>query len=308
MAWANTTPSPPSTEVEATKFGREYYETQFEAQQGGARPVRMFLVGKENTCKTGQAIELAVKHSADKEIIVFDIDNSAENTISYIAPDANIRVLNLMDEMDDSIYHDDNTINWLALVDKVQWFASIIGKKAKDGSIGAVVFDGGSTFMKWCEQVMTESLMRRGIIKEEGDSFNQKEWRERNRLFRDVIRRIHSLPIPHVYFTFHLKDVKEFMDIGGGNKGLMTIGEKVDWVAGTQRYASQQLWLTRYTKKGDRAAGVKADASLGESDWEVRCRIEEMKGRNMEHLGKEYTVLEVKNGKPKWEGIPFDWL
>lgn len=307
MAWGTqegTTIVEPNTPA----FGREYYETQFTNQVSGGRPIRMSLVGKENTTKTGNAVELALKHT-DKEIVIFDIDASAENTVLHVAPDAeNIRILSLFDEADDSIFNDDNTTNWLALVDKVKWFASIVGKRAKEGEIGAVIFDGASTFMKWCEFVMTESLLRRGVIKEEGDGFNQKEWRERNRLFRDVIGRIHALPVPNVFFTFHLKDIKEYIDLGNGQKGLSTIGQKVDWVEGTQRYASQQLWLTRYTQKGDRAAGVKADSSLKEGDWVVKCRVEEMKGRNMEHLGKEYTVLEVNDGKPTWSGLPFDWL
>ena len=307
MTWGTQTQTT-TVEPDTPAFGREYYETQFTNQVSGGRPIRMSLVGKENTTKTGNALELALKHT-DKEIVIFDIDASAENTVLHIAPDAeNIRILSLFDESDDSIFNADNTTNWLALVDKVKWFASITGKRAKEGEIGAVIFDGASTFMKWCEFVMTESLLRRGVIREEGDGFNQKEWRERNRLFRDVIGRIHALPVANVFFTFHLKDIKEYIDLGNGQKGLSTIGQKVDWVEGTQRYASQQLWLTRYTQKGDRAAGVKADSSLAEGDWVVKCRVEEMKGRNMEHLGKEYTVLEVTGGKPTWNGLPFDWL
>ena len=97
------------------------------------------------------------------------------------------------------------------------------------------------------------------LIKDEGDSFNQKEWRTRNQLFRDIINRVHALPLDKIYFTIHLKDNKTFVDVGGGSKGLIKIGEKVDWVEGTQRLVSQQIFLARYRKKANESAGVKGD-------------------------------------------------
>ena len=191
----------------------------------------------------------------------------------------------------------------------MNWFVNILAEKCKekDNNIGGVIFDGGSTYLKWCEHAMRASLLRRGIIEEEGDSFNQKEWRERNRIFKGVLNRITALPIPYVFFTFHLKDQKQYMDIGNGTKALMKVGEIVDWIDGTQRFVSQQIFLRRYTKKGDKAAGVEADKSLAEDEFVIRASVEEMKGRNMEHLGKTYDVMSVKNGKVKWNGLPLRW-
>ena len=225
-------------------------------------PVRMALVGKENTCKTGLALDLAGVESK-KTITILDFDNSALETVSNLSPKAkNINVISLYDEADESIFNDDNTTNWTALIDKVGWFVNLISEDIQENpdDHSALIFDGGSTFMKWCEFAMTESLLRRGVIKEEGDGFNQKEWRERNRLFRDIINRVHGLSLEKVFFTFHLKDHKTYVDVGGGSKGLMKIGEKVDWVDGTQRIVSQQIWLARYRKKADDAAGVSGAA------------------------------------------------
>ena len=154
---------------------------------------------------------------------------------------------------------------------------------------------------------MTERLINRGVINDESDNFNQKEWRERNRIFKGVLNRITALPIPYVFFTFHLKDQKRYTDVGNGTKALMKVGEVVDWIDGTQRFVSQQIFLKRYTKKGDKAAGVEADKSLGEDEWVIRASVEEMKGRNMEHLGKTYDVMSVKGGKVKWNGLPLRW-
>lgn len=306
MGWAAASKVEKS---EGPTYGREYYANILKSTSSqSSRPIRMALVAKENCCKSGLALDIATKLVKDKDIVVLDVDSSAENTAAHVFGDAeNLKILPLFDESDDSIFNDDNTTNWMALVEKVKWMTRIIAEEAKEGNIGAVVFDGGSTFLKWCEFVMTETLLSRGVIREEGESFNQKEWRTRNQIFKDVINRINSIPVPYVFFTFHLKDVKEFMDIGDGKKGLMKVGEKVDWIDGTQRFVSQQLWLSRYTKKGDSAAGVKKDATLGPNDWAVRCRVEEMKGRNMEHLGKEYVVLEVKDGEVIWHGLPFGW-
>ena len=104
-----------------------------------------------------------------------------------------------------------------------------------------------------------------------------------------------------------MKDQKRYTDVGNGTKALMKVGEVVDWIDGTQRFVSQQIFLKRYTKKGDKAAGVEADKSLGEDEWVIRASVEEMKGRNMEHLGKTYDVMSVKGGKVKWNGLPLRW-
>ena len=40
----------------------------------------------------------------------------------------------------------------------------------------------------------------------------------------------------------------------------------------------------------------------------MKAEIEEMKGRNMEHLGTTHTILSVKNKEVKWYGLPMlDW-
>ena len=310
MAWAQ--PKQTSTQAATTtvKYGAEYYRELFNKKRESHAPIRMALVGKENTAKTGLACDLALKHT-DKRVIVLDCDNSAQNTVDYLVSSGvknaeNIQVIPLIDEMDEAMWNDDNTTNWVAVVEKLEWFTAQIGEDAED--IGAVIMDGGSTFLKWCEFVMTERLINRGVIKEEGDNFNQKEWRERNRVFKGVLNRLTALPVPYIFFTFHLKDKKQFMDIGNGTKAMMKVGEIVDWVDGTQRFVSQQIFLTRYTKKGDKAAGVEADKSLGENDFVIRAVINEMKGRNMEHLGKTYDLLSVKGGDVGWSGLPLEWV
>ena len=307
MAWAQS--KEPKVEQASAKYGVDYYRDLYSKKRESFAPIRMALVGKENTSKTGNAIDLALKHT-DKEIVVLDCDNSAQNTIDYLIStgdlDANrIRVIPMVDEMDDAMWNVDNTTNWVAVVEKLEWFTNFIGESAAD--IGAVILDGGSTFLKWCEFVMTDRLINRGIINDESDNFNQKEWRERNRIFKGVLNRITALPIPYIFFTFHLKDKKQFMDIGNGTKGLMKVGEIVDWIDGTQRFVSQQIFLKRYTKKGDKASGVEADKSLADDEFVIRASVEEMKGRNMEHLGKVYDVMRVKGGKVEWHGLPLRW-
>lgn len=308
MAWAKSNTENAPAKAGAT-YGAEYYRELFDKKRANHAPIRMALVGKENTAKTGLSLDLALKHT-DKEIVVLDCDNSAQNTVDYLLSTKvegadRIRVIPMIDEMDDAMWNEDNTTDWLAVVKKLEWFTAYLGENNE--SIGAVVMDGGSTFLKWCEFVMTERLVERGVIKDESDNFNQKEWRERNRVFKGVLNRLTALPIPYIFFTFHLKDKKQFMDIGNGTKAMMKIGEIVDWVDGTQRFVSQQVLLRRYTKKGDKTAGVEADKKLGEDDFVIRATINEMKGRNMEHLGKQYDLMSVVNGEVTWTGLPFGW-
>ena len=309
MTWATTKAKPTAEKPLEAKFGADYYRALFDRKRENLAPIRMALVGKENTTKTGTALSLALAHT-DKDVVVIDCDNSAGNTVDYLTSQDpsladRIRVIPMVDEFDEAMWNEDNTTNWVAVVEKVEWFTSFIADSAEH--IGAVVFDGGSTFLKWCEFVMTERLVARGTIKDESDSFNQKEWRERNRVFKGVLNRLTALPIPYIFFTFHLKDHKTYVDLGNGQKGLMKVGEKVDWVDGTQRFVSQQVFLRRYTQKGDKAAGVEADKSLASGEFVVRAHIEEMKGRNSEHLGKVFDVLRVNDGDVTWNGLPLSW-
>jgi hypothetical protein len=308
MAWAQPTKAAAEPENKQS-FGADYYRSLFNRKRENLAPIRMALVGKENTTKSGTALSIALAHT-DKAVVVIDCDNSAANTVDYLAATDptvadRVRVIPMVDEYDESMWNEDNTTNWLAVVEKVEWFASFIAEDAED--IGAVVFDGGSTFLKWCEFVMTERLLARGTIKSEGDSFNQKEWAERNRIFKGVLNRLTALPVPYVFFTFHLKDHQTYVDLGNGQKGLMKVGEKVDWVSGTQRFVSQQVFLRRYTQKGDKAAGVEADKDLKPGEFVVRAHIEEMKGRNSEHLGKTFDVLRVVDGEVTYTGLPLSW-
>tara|TARA_R110000737_G_scaffold308697_1_gene316826 strand:- start:2259 stop:3197 length:939 start_codon:yes stop_codon:yes gene_type:complete len=309
MAWAQPTKTEGATAPAGVTYGADYYRDLFEQKREAYTPIRMALVGKENTAKTGLSLDLALKHT-DKTIIVLDCDNSAQNTVDFLLSTKvegaeRIRVIPMIDESDDAMWNTDNTTNWLAVVKKLEWFIAYLGEN--QATVGAVIMDGGSTFLKWCEFIMTERLIERGVIADESDNFNQKEWRERNRVFKSVLNRLTALPIPYIFFTFHLKDKKQFMDIGNGTKAMMKVGEIVDWIEGTQRFVSQQIFLRRYTKKGDKAAGVDADKSLNEGDFVIRATVNEMKGRNMEHLGKQYDLMTVLGGKVEWHGMPFGW-
>jgi len=297
---------------EPNRYGADYYRELFNKKKSAVPQQRMFLVGKENTMKTGTALYFARSDEqikAGKKVTIFDIDNSASETVNHVYPgDENILILKIMDETDDSIFNEDMSVNYTALIDKTNMFVNLMAKEIKDNpdQHAAVIFDGGSTFMKWCENAMTDVLLNRSrnpIDIENGDKFNQAEWRTRNKLFKDTITRIHGLPVDKVYFTFHLKDNKQFADLGNGSKGLMKIGEKPDWVDGTQRLASQQLFMGRYQKKGDSSAGVYAENTLEKGEWVIKARIEEVKGQGMDLVGQELTMLRVHNGEVTFTGI-----
>ena len=306
MSW-NSTKTTSAPTPEKTGFGKDYYRNMFENNTAQSVPVRMALVGKENCAKTGLAISISRQVNPNGRIYVFDVDNSAKATIDSAYPnDKEIIVLPLLDERDDSLFNDDSTVNYAALTDKMNMFTNIVAEKIKEGeNITGIVFDGGSTYLKWCEHAMTAVLLRKGTIKEEGDAFNQKEWRTLNQLFRQTLTRLHGLAVPSVFFTFHLKDVSNYVDNGSGGKVLMKIGDKPDWDKGTMRLFSQQIFLSRYMKKADSAAGVKADNTLKNlDDWVVKATLEEIKGNHMEHIGQTHTILSVIKGKVKWDGLP----
>ena len=306
MAWGQQQKT--DSKTAKVTYDKEYYRNTFMNNTAHSVPVRMALVAKENCGKTGLAVSIIRQVRPKGKIYVFDIDNSAQATLEAAYPDdKEIIVLPLLDERDESIYNEDATVNYANLVaDKMNFYVNIVADVAKEEDVAGIIMDGGSTFLKWCEHAMTDVLLRRGVIKEEGDSFNQKEWRTRNQLNRDVLTRLHGLPVPCVINTFHLKDVSNYVDNGSGGKVLMKIGERPDWDKGTMRLFSQQIFLSRYMKKADAAAGVKADPSLKNTDdWVIKATIEEIKGKHMEHVGETHTILSVIKGDVKWAGLPF---
>ena len=310
-AWGkvdNSTVKETAPAVPKIVYNRDYYANLFNSQRATHNEGRYALVGHENTCKTGLACYLLEPEiESGKTIYVLDVDNSAMSTIGDLYPDKeNIIVLPLLDEMDDSIFNEDNSVNYLQLIEKTKYFINVIADSIKEGAeVGGVIFDGGSTFLKWCEFAMRAALLRKGVIEEESDTFNQKEWRERNKLNRDVLDRLHALPVSKIFNTFHLKAVQQYMNDGTGKKVLMTVGERPDWEKGTMRRFSQQIFLSRFMKKADEAAGVKGDRSLADGEWCVKATIEEMKGRYIEFVGQTHTILTVKDGKATWFGLPF---
>ena len=313
MAWGDAATSPKttsSTKANLTQaYGKEYYRDLFSKAEAQSSQYRFALVGHENTAKTGLAASLLEKEMNEGKVVyVLDVDNSAKATLEYLYPNnKTLRVIPLHDEMDDSIFHDDNSVNYKALVDKTTFFVNEIARRiSEDGEdVGGIIFDGGSTFLKWCEHAMRASLLSRGVIETEDGVFNQKEWRERNRLYRNVLTRIHSLNVAKVYFTFHLKAVSQFMDDGTGKKVLMTVGFRPEWEKGTMRKFSQQIFLSRFMKKADPAAGVEGDRTLADGEWVVRATVEEMKGSNIERVGTKHDILKVSDGKVEWFGLPF---
>ena len=313
MSWGtqatNVTQKTAATEEPTSKFDADYYRQMFTQNRVNTITHRCAFVGHENTAKTGLALSLlAPEIEAGKQVFIFDVDNSAKATVDHVYPGAeNIIVLPLHDETDESIFDEENNVDYKALLDKTSWYVNILAEQVKDNpdSVGGVIFDGGSTFLKWCEHAMRASLLSRGIIDEEGDSFNQKEWRERNRLYRNILSRLHSLNVAKVYFTFHLKPVSQYMDDGTGKKVLMTVGFRPEWEKGTMRKFSQEVFLSRYMKKAAPAAGVEGDRTLGDGEWVVRGTIEEMKGKNIEKVGSTHDILSVKAGKVEFFGLPW---
>ena len=218
MTWGTQAPQVTKT-TEAPQgvvYNEEYYRNIFKNNKSQSVDLRMGLVGWENTAKTGLALSMMdAEIKAGKKVAVFDVDNSAKSTVDYIYPDAeNIMVIPLHDETDDSIFDAENNVDYKALVDKTNWFVNILAEEvaANPDDWAGVVFDGGSTFLKWCEHAMRASLLSRGIIETEDGTFNQKEWRERISIKCNVLYMIQALLVPKVFFTFDLKLVLLYFD------------------------------------------------------------------------------------------------
>ena len=181
MSWGTQAP-PQKAETKTAEpkmqFDENYYRNLFDNNRVNTIEHRMAFVGHENTLKTGLALSLLEEEiNAGKTVYLFDIDNSAKSTVDVVYPNnPNIVVLPLHDETDDSIFDEDNNVDFKALLDKTSWYVNILADKvnADPESIGGIIFDGGSTFLKWCEHAMRKSLLSRGIIETEDGTFSQQ--------------------------------------------------------------------------------------------------------------------------------------
>ena len=136
MTWAQPKQTSNQAAVNTVKYDATYYKELFEKKRESHAPIRMALVGKENTAKTGLACDIALNHT-DKRIVVIDCDNSAQNTVDYLLSSGvknaeNIQVLPMIDETDEAMWNEDNTTNWVAVVEKLEWFTAQIGEKLRD--------------------------------------------------------------------------------------------------------------------------------------------------------------------------------
>ncbi len=160
QGWGSV-PSETKKGAPSVSYDAEYYRNLFDTSSQQAVDVRMALVARENCAKTGLALSFCRDEiESGQKVVILDVDNSAKSTVDYVYPDKeNILCKPLLDENDESIFNDDNTINYVALTDKINWYVNMIAEQADD--IGAVIFDGGSTFLKWCEHAMTHVLQHR---------------------------------------------------------------------------------------------------------------------------------------------------
>ena len=157
--------TPTKTEIKSktteptTRFDEAYYRGLFENNTMKTVTHRAAFIGHENTAKTGLALSLLDSEIKEgKKVYIFDVDNSAKSTVDYIYPNQeNIIVLPLHDETDDSIFDDDNNVDYKALLDKTSYYVNILANIVKDApdSIGGIIFDGGSTFLKWWEHALS---------------------------------------------------------------------------------------------------------------------------------------------------------
>ena len=89
----------------ASKYDKDYYRSLFEKKKAAQTniPVRLALVGTENTAKTGLGVSIIRQNNPDGLITIFDFDNSAAATIGHNFPDdENIRIIPIYDESDES--------------------------------------------------------------------------------------------------------------------------------------------------------------------------------------------------------------
>jgi hypothetical protein len=240
------------------------------------------LVGKEDSLKSGIAIDCRSKKQILGKKVVFVIDLDDANLPlwkDHWDCSADIRIKNPA-IMKTTVQEDGSEkieIDYDRTIQRINQFIFKIVQAEKDSTIdlGGVVFDGIDKLLK-----SAENTMRTQKELDVDDGVSYQYWNIRNKLFADVMFSMKHLKCPK-YFITHLKTYQK-KKTKGGKEEVVKEWEDGDW----EKHTPNEMWQIIDCRKEMGADGI----------TEYFAKIREFKGRP-ELVGKEFKTMKIDSNK-----------
>jgi hypothetical protein len=249
------------------------------------------LVGKEDSLKSGIAIDCRSKVQINDKKVVFVIDLDDANLPlwkDHWDCSAEIRVQN--PAIMKSTKQDDGTekleIDYDRTIQRINQLVFKIVEAETSGAIelGGFVFDGVDKLLK-----SAENTMRTQKELDIDDGVSYQYWNIRNKLFTDVMFAVKHLKCPK-YFITHLKTYQK-KKTEGKKEIVVKEWEDGDW----EKHTPNEMWQIIECRKEMGADGI--------TDYYAKVR--EFKGRP-ELVGKELKTMTINSneGTHTFWGLP----
>ena len=159
------------------------------------------IYGNEGAGKTGLALDILTEQDIKegKKVLVIDLDGGnlplisryhKKNTTNFIVKNPMIHPRAM------KIEGDDIQFDYSIILSLIKGIVNVVSLHYKELQIKAVVFDGLSTFLKVCENIMR---MEKHLTPDGG--VNNLYWKIRSKHFLETILAIKSLPVNKLFIA-----------------------------------------------------------------------------------------------------------
>lgn len=237
-------------------------------------PKCMMIYGQDNTAKTGLALSVLTDEDVKegKKIVVIDLDlGCMPLLIEYYADkvySGNIIYVNPIKWTEDE--NGTPIVDYKATIDEINAIGVAIREKWKEENVKAVIFDGGSKFLKYAEQQMR---IEKAITPDGGVS--QRYWIVRNKMFIEALELYKSLPV-HKVFIFH----DNFIPEARADRDISSV------VLQTNQMMFQKIYCERI----DSGAVVRFRATIHKSKGDI----------TLEGKSVEFATVNKEEGSFEW--------
>ena len=264
------------------------------------------LYGHDGTGKTGIALLRRTQDDIDTErpLYLFDFDQGAAPLLEEYYPDLSTGEITYNDfgfvNTDPGIVVIDPVVrfksgenrgamNPVATIQQTMSMLFYIQEEGPGESAGCIL-DGMNSWQKVCEKYMREVELKISVV----GKTNQSNWHIRDDKYNQALLLAKGLPCPVSYIT-HLKDKKQYVNIGDGKKELQVYDTVPDWGSLTPSQMFQRLECSKVDNTKDKTTEM----------WVI---IQKAKGKLYLEGSKHLVASIPYNATPDeatWHG--FDW-
>jgi len=264
------------------KMSKKLFEEPFELPD--FIPNCTMFYGEDNTAKTGLALEVLTEEDieAGRKIVVIDLDLGLMPLLTEYHREK-VASGNIIPATDVIKWTENSkgkpVVDYEATLDTIYAIAVSVLENYKEQNIKAIIFDGGSKFLKYSEQQMR---VEKAISPDGGVS--QRYWIIRNKLFLEGLEFFKMLPV-HKVFIFHDDFVpqqqvdKKISAVKLQTNQMMSqkvLCERIDTGSAVNFRTTIHKYKGDITKEGKSVVFATVNKEEGEYVWEPQKILKEL--------------------------------